>query len=69
MRSLICQVLAELVMADIVGREVALQSRSFFGSRRGNLREEVESILRGLAETGGKSGSPIHSTVPPKPRG
>lgn len=58
MRSLVCQVLAELVMAEIVGREVAFQTRSFFGSRRGNLREEVQGILRELSRTLDAPGSP-----------
>ncbi|GIW43171.1 MAG: hypothetical protein KatS3mg077_0453 [Candidatus Binatia bacterium] len=44
----ICRFLAELVTADIIGREVALATRSYYGVRRGTLREEVESVLREL---------------------
>ena len=48
----ICQFLSELVMADIVGRELALASRSYFGTRRGTLREQVERVLQEVTGSG-----------------
>lgn len=63
-QSSICQFLSELVMADIVGREVALASRSFFGSRRGTLREQVERVLQEIVDKnirGGPLTSPFGS--------
>lgn len=63
-QSSICHFLSELVMADIVGREVALATRSHFGTRRGTLREQVECVLREIFERsvgGGPASSPLGS--------
>ncbi len=46
----ICQYISDLLTADIVGREVALGSRSRFGVRRPSLREHVQAILREVAD-------------------
>lgn len=46
MQAVIGKFLADLLTADIVGREVALTTRSHFGSRRGSLREHVAAILK-----------------------
>jgi hypothetical protein len=46
MQRVICQFLADLVTADIVGREVALTTRNRYGRRSGSLREHVQAILR-----------------------
>ena len=46
MREAMCRYLSDLITADIVGREVALSTRNFFGTRRGSLREQVQAILR-----------------------
>ncbi|MGD0948288.1 MAG: hypothetical protein ABSA52_12730 [Candidatus Binatia bacterium] len=48
-QSAMCQYLSDLVAAEIVGKEVALSTRSRYGSRRGSLREHVEAILRDVA--------------------
>jgi hypothetical protein len=45
MQRLICQFMADLLTADIVGKEIALSSRSRFGRRLGSLREHVQAIL------------------------
>lgn len=45
-----CQFISDLITADIVGKEVALATRSRYGARRGSLREHVQAILRGVAE-------------------
>jgi hypothetical protein len=52
MRRAICDFLGDLITADIVGKEVALASRSRFGVRRGSLREQVQALMReaGAAE-------------------
>lgn len=50
MRRAVCEYLADLVAADIVGKEVALATRNRFGRRSGSLREHVASILREAAE-------------------
>lgn len=71
MRALICQFLGELVMADIVGREVALGTRTYYGKRRGNLREEVEAVLREMLLSNGSSHdstSAQHAAPPQRPR-
>lgn len=70
MRTLICQFLGELVMADIVGREVALSTRTYYGPRRGNLREEVEAVLREMLPevNGGGNGGPIRVVSAPQQR-
>lgn len=50
MRQAVCQYLADLLAADIVGKEVALSTRDFYGRRTGSLREHVASILREVAD-------------------
>jgi len=45
MQRLICQFIADLLTADIVGKEVALGSRTRYGRRSGSLREHVQAIL------------------------
>lgn len=45
-RIAICSFVSEVLTADIVGKEVALGTRSRFGSRTGSLREHVQAILR-----------------------
>lgn len=51
MQRLICQFLADLVTADIVGKEVALATRNRYGRRSGSLREHVEALLREASQT------------------
>jgi hypothetical protein len=46
MREALCRFVSDLITADIVGREVALSTRGYFGTRRGSLREQVQAILR-----------------------
>ena len=46
MREAMCRFVSELITADVVGREIALASRSRFGRRTGSLREHVQAILR-----------------------
>jgi hypothetical protein len=46
MQAAVCQFIADLITADIVGKEIALQTRTRYGTRRGSLREHVEAILR-----------------------
>lgn len=46
MRKAICQYIGDLVAADVVGKEVALATRSRYGRRSGSLREHVAAILR-----------------------
>ncbi len=46
MQTAVCQYLAEVISADIVGKEVALATRNRFGTRRGSLREHVAAILK-----------------------
>jgi len=50
MQAAICQFVSDLITADIVGKEVALATRSRFGTRRGSLREHVEAILREVSQ-------------------
>ena len=50
MRKAVCDYIADLVAADIVGKEVALSTRNRYGRRSGSLREHVASILRDVAE-------------------
>ena len=45
MQRLICQFMADLLTADIVGKEVALSTRNRYGRRSGSLREHVQAIL------------------------
>ncbi|GIW40519.1 MAG: hypothetical protein KatS3mg076_1096 [Candidatus Binatia bacterium] len=46
MQRTIAQFLADLITADIVGKEVALSTRNRYGVRKGSLREHVAAILR-----------------------
>lgn len=50
MREAMSRFISELIAADIVGKEIALATRSRFGRRTGSLREHVQAILR--AESG-----------------
>lgn len=50
MHAAMSRFIADLVTADIVGKEVALSTRSRYGTRRGSLREHVEAILREVGE-------------------
>ena len=45
-----CQFISDLITADIVGKEIALATRSRYGTRRGSLREHVQAILREAAD-------------------
>lgn len=49
MRDAMCRFVSDLLTADIVGKEVALSSRTRFGLRSGSLREHVQAILREAA--------------------
>ena len=49
LQSAICSFVSDLVTADIVGKEIALSSRSRHGIRTGSLREHVQKILREVA--------------------
>lgn len=49
MRDAMCQFLSELITADVVGKEIALGTRSRYGTRNGSLREHVAAILREVA--------------------
>jgi hypothetical protein len=40
------QFVSDLMIADIVGKEVALATRGRFGQRRGSLREHVYALIR-----------------------
>ncbi|MEB2286334.1 MAG: hypothetical protein B6D46_09435 [Polyangiaceae bacterium UTPRO1] len=42
----VCGFVSDLVTADIVGKEIALATRSRGGFRSGSLREHVQKILR-----------------------
>jgi hypothetical protein len=46
----LCQFVSDLITADIVGKEVALTTRNYYGRRQGSLREHVQAILREVAE-------------------
>ncbi|HYD47315.1 MAG TPA: hypothetical protein VEB21_03165 [Terriglobales bacterium] len=46
MQQALCQYVSDLLTADIVGKEVALSTRSRYGTRTGSLREHVQAILR-----------------------
>jgi hypothetical protein len=50
MQTALCQFIADLITADIVGKEVALSTRNRYGTRLGSLREHVQAILREVAE-------------------
>lgn len=45
MQRIICQFMADLLTADIVGKEVALSTRNRYGRRSGSLREHVQALL------------------------
>jgi len=45
-REAMCRFVSDLITAEIVGKEVALSTRSYFGVRRASLREHVQAILR-----------------------
>jgi len=45
-REAMCQYVSELITADVVGKEVALNTRTRFGLRTGSLREHVQAVLR-----------------------
>ena len=42
----ICSYVSDLLTADLVGKEIALSTRSRHGFRSGSLREHVQKILR-----------------------
>ncbi len=42
----ICSYVSDLLTADVVGKEIALSTRSRHGFRCGSLREHVQTILR-----------------------
>ena len=46
MREMMCRFVSELITADVVGKEIALGTRSHYGRRTGSLREHVQMILR-----------------------
>jgi hypothetical protein len=46
----ICQFISDLVTADVVGKEVALTTRSRYGVRNGSLREHVQAVLKEVSE-------------------
>lgn len=48
--AVLCQFISDLITADIVGKEVALATRNYYGRRHGSLREHVQAILREVAE-------------------
>lgn len=50
MRRALCQFVTDLITADIVGKEVALGTRSRFGTRRASLREQVQALMREVAD-------------------
>jgi hypothetical protein len=50
LQAAMCQFISDLITADIVGKEVALATRSRYGTRTGSLREHVQAILREVAE-------------------
>jgi hypothetical protein len=46
LQAAICTFVSDLVTADIVGKEIALSTRSRHGFRSGSLREHVLKIIR-----------------------
>ena len=50
LQAVVCQFISDLITADIVGKEVALATRNYFGRRQGSLREHVQAILREAGE-------------------
>jgi len=49
-QAVLCQFISDLITADIVGKEVALATRNYYGHRQGSLREHVQAILREVGE-------------------
>ena len=49
MREEMCRFMSDVITADIVGKELALSTRSRYGRRVGSLREHVAEILRQAA--------------------
>ncbi len=49
MREAMCRFISDLIAADVVGKEIALSTRSRYGRRTGSLREHVAAILREAA--------------------
>ena len=45
MQQMVCQFIADLITADVVGKEIALSTRNRYGRRTGSLREHVHAIL------------------------
>jgi len=50
LQNAVCRYIADVLTADIVGKEVALSSRSHYGVRRGSLREHVHAVLRDIVD-------------------
>ena len=46
LQAAVCTFVSDLLTADIVGKEIALTTRSRHGFRSGSLREHVQKILR-----------------------
>jgi hypothetical protein len=46
MQQAIGRFVSEVLTAEIIGKEIALGTRTRYGSRRGSLREHVQAILR-----------------------
>ncbi len=46
LQAAVCTFVSDLLTADIVGKEIALTTRSRYGVRSGSLREHVQRILR-----------------------
>lgn len=46
LQAAVCTFVSDLLTADIVGKEIALTTRSRHGIRSGSLREHVQKILR-----------------------
>jgi hypothetical protein len=49
LQAAVCAFVSDLLTADIVGKEIALTTRSRHGFRSGSLREHVQRILREVA--------------------
>ncbi len=46
LQAALCTYVSDLLTADVVGKEIALSTRSRHGFRSGSLREHVQKILR-----------------------
>lgn len=46
LQAAVCTFVSDLITADIVGKEIALTTRSRHGIRSGSLREHVQKIIR-----------------------